>query len=132
MSKKNTDKIISMAKTKTEVTKNKVIDTVNKMLQDGEKITFYSVYKNSGVSKSFVYNNDEIRLIIETYRRSPIKRKQSKESKDVIIETQKKKILELERLLNEFQKTENYKEKYEKLLVENEELRKQLKSAYEY
>lgn len=132
MSKKNTDKIIAMAKTKTEETKNKVIDTINKMLEDGEKITFYSVYKNSGVSKSFVYNNDEIRMIVETYRQSPVKRNRTKESKDVIIETQKKKILELEKQLKEFQKTETYKEKYERLLVENEELKKQLKSAYEY
>lgn len=129
---KNTNKIIELAKSKSEETKNKVIEVVNEMLANGEKITFYSVYKKAGVSKSYVYNNEEIRLIIETYRKSSVKKKQGSEAKDVIIEAQKKKISELERKLKEFEKAETYKDKYEKILAENKVLKEQLKNAYEY
>lgn len=129
---KNTSKIIELAKNKSEQTKNKVIEVINEMLVNGEKITFYSVYKRAGVSKSYVYKNEEVRLVIETYRKSSVKKKQGNEAKDVIIEAQKKKIKELERKIKELKKSETYKEKYERLLIENKELKKQLENAYTY
>lgn len=79
------------------------------MLSSDEKIIFYSVYKKSGVSKSFVYNNQEIKTIIEIYRKDFLKKKQGKEAKDVIIETQKKKISNLEKQIREYEKAETTK-----------------------
>ena len=121
-----------MAKEKTEEKKQKVIDTINQMIENEEKITFYRVYQKAGVSKSFVYNNDEIREIIEQHRKSPIKKTQTKDAKDVIIESQKWKIKELEKDIKIYQKDELWKEKFEKLYEENRQLKIQLQKAYKY
>lgn len=123
---------MSLAKEKSEEKKQKVIDTINKMIENEEKITFYSVYQKAGVSKSFVYNNEEIRDVIEHHRKNPTKKVQSKDAKDVIIESQKRKIKELEKEVKALQKDESWKEKYEKLLKENKELKQQLETAYKY
>ncbi|WP_050632256.1 DUF6262 family protein [Bacillus andreraoultii] len=129
---KNTSKIVSMAKEKTEIKKSTVIETINKMIENGEKINFYTVTKRAGVSKSFLYKYDEIRELIEKYRQSPTKKKQSKDAKDVIIESQKRKIKELEKEIKQYQKDELWKEKFEKLNEENKDLKKQLEKSYKY
>lgn len=129
---KNTSKIVSMAKEKTEEKKQIVINTINEMIANGEKITFYSVYQKAGVSKSFVYNNKEIREVIEKHRKSPSKKTQTKDAKDVIIESQKRKIKELEKEIKQLQKDELWKVKYEKLYEENKKLEKQLEKSYKY
>lgn len=129
---KNTSMIVLMAKEKTEERKQKVIETVNKMLENKEKITFYSVYQKAGVSKSFIYKNDDLRKLIESYRQSPIKKVQSKDAKDIIIDSQKRKISELEKQFKLQQKDESWKEKYEKLYEENKQLKLQLEKAYRY
>lgn len=132
LSVKNTSKIVSMAKEKTEEKKQKVINTINEMIANGEKVTFYSVYQKAGVSKSFVYNNKEIREVIEQHRKLPIKKAQTKDAKDVIIESQKRKIRELEKEIKQLQKDELWKSKYERLYEENKRLEKQLEKAYKY
>lgn len=124
-----TDKIIEIAKKKSEETENKVVKVIKEMVKNEEKINFYSVYQKAGVSKSFVYNNPTIRELIEKYRSNPIKNKQTQDTKDVIIETQRKRIKELEKQLKN---SVDYKTKYEKLLKENKELKKQLETAYDY
>lgn len=124
--------IVLMAKEKTEERKQKVIETVNKMLENKEKITFYSVYQKAGVSKSFIYKNEDLRKLIESYRQSPIKKVQSKDAKDIIIDSQKRKISELEKQFKLQQKDESWKEKYEKLYEENKQLKLQLEKAYRY
>lgn len=129
---KNTSMIVLMAKEKTEERKQKVIETVNKMIENKEKITFYSVYQKAGVSKSFIYKNEDLRKLIESYRQSPIKRVQSKDAKDIIIDSQKSKINELEKLIKVHQKDELWKEKFEKLNEENKQLKLQLEKAYKY
>ena len=129
---KNTSMIVLMAKEKTEERKQKVIETVNKMLENKEKITFYSVYQKAGVSKSFIYKNEDLRKLIESYRQSPIKKVQSKDAKDIIIDSQKRKINELEKQFKLQQKDESWKEKYEKLYEENKQLKLQLEKAYKY
>lgn len=129
---KNTSMIVLMAKEKTEERKQKVIETVNKMLENKEKITFYSVYQKAGVSKSFVYNNEELRELIESYRNSPIKKVQSKDAKDIIIDSQRSKINELEKLIKLHRKDDLWKEKFEKLYEENKQLKLQLEKAYKY
>lgn len=121
-----------MAKEKTEEKKQIVINTINEMIANGEKITFYSVFQKAGVSKSFVYNNKEIREVIEKHRKSPSKKTQTKDAKDVIIESQKRKIKELEKEIKQLQKDELWKVKYEKLYEENKKLEKQLEKSYKY
>lgn len=121
-----------MAKEKTKEKQQKVIETINEMIENGEKITFYSVYQKAGVYKSFVYNNEDLRKVIEQHRQIPTKKTQSKDAKDVIIDSQKQKIKELEKQIKQLQKDESWKEKYEKLLEENKQLKIQLEKAYKY
>lgn len=52
-----TQKIVEIIRKKSEEKKEYVLEVINAMLRNEEKITFYSVYKKAGVSKSFVYNN---------------------------------------------------------------------------
>ena len=133
----NTEKIVQIAKLKTEYTKKRVISIIEEMLKNSEKITFYSVCSKALVSKSFVYNNKEIRILIEKYRGKHVKPVQTVSAKDVIIELLKsqihdleKKIHDLSKKLDMIKKDELWKEKYEKLLEENKELKKQLEKLY--
>jgi hypothetical protein len=76
--------------------------------------------------------NEELRNLIESLRTDKIKKVQSKDAKDIIIDVQKKRIKELEKnlkLLDEYYKLE---EKLNQVIAKNEELKRQLKSAYKY
>lgn len=92
----------------------------------------YKLLPKAGVSKSFVYNNEEIRHLIELHRKSTIKKSQSQDAKDVIIESQKRKIKELEKEILSLKKDETWKSKHDKLIAENKELKLQLEKAYKY
>lgn len=126
----NYDKMVNFNKQKTQDTHNKVIKILNEMIRENKKITYYSVSKETGVSRNFLYKDEEISLIIEKHKSSKsIKRIQSQDAKDIIINTQKQKIKELEKYKSD---NENYKNKYEQLLKENKELKTQLKNSYNY
>lgn len=129
---KNTNKIVSLAKEKSEQKQQMVLDTINEMIKNEEKITFYSVYQKAGVSKSFVYNNEEIRQLIESHRKTTVKKRQSQDAKDVIVDSQKRKIKELEKEIRSLKKDESWKDKHDKLLAENKQLKLQLEKAYRY
>jgi len=129
MNKKH-DKIVKLAKQKSKITEQKVLNTITQMVKDKKNISFYSVYKKAGVSKSFVYTNEKIRNLIEDLRDKNIKVKQSKDSKDVIIESQNNKIKELKSQVRKLKKDELWQEKYKKLKKENQELKKQLEKLY--
>lgn len=129
---KNTNKIVSLAKDKSEQKQQEVINTINEMIKSEDKITFYSVYQKAGVSKSFVYNNEQIRGLIESHRKTTIKMRQSQDAKDVIIESLKRKIKDLENENNGLKKDESWKDKHDKLSVENKQLKLQLEKAYKY
>lgn len=126
----NYDKMVNKNKQRTQDTHNKVIKIINEMIQNNENITYYSVSKKSGVSRNFLYKDEDISLLIDKHKTSKSTKKiQSQDAKDVIIEAQKQKIKELEKYQKE---NENYKEKYDKLLKENKSLKEQLKNSYDY
>lgn len=130
---RKTETIRALAKKKAENRQNEVIAEIKKMAKKKETITFYSVSKKTGAAKSFLYGNETISQLIKHYRDNK-DTNQTEESKDVIIQALKKRIDELERdnrRLSQNQ-ADSYKEKYEKLLKENQELRLQLRSAYKY
>lgn len=127
---KKYDKIVELSKNKSKITENKVLKTIDEMRANNEKITYYSVYKSANVSKSFVYNNEKTRELIEKLRGNNVKVKQTDNSKDIIIEAQNKKINELNRKINEIKKDETWEEKYYKTKKENTELKEQLKKLY--
>lgn len=99
-------------------TAENVAQAIKRLIRAGESINFNSVSKESGVSKASLYNHEDIRQRIDSLRQQQskaptpkqVKREMNESSKDVIIETLKRKIKTLEN--------------------ENKELREQMKKAY--
>ena len=123
-----------MAKEKSAKRQQEVIKAIKLMKKNGEKISFYSVQKRTGASKSYLYTNEEISKLIQEAREEEIVSPRSKESQETIIKALNMKIKKLEAEVKSL-KTENndsYKTKYEKLLEENKQLKEQLKNSYEY
>ena len=84
--------------------KAKAMKTIKKMHAEGEAINFTAVSKNSGLSKHFLYGNDEVRSTIEKYREAEVNTKinqrakydKTAKSKDVVIIAKDRKIAKLE------------------------------------
>lgn len=82
----------------------KVLKTIDQMTVTGQKINFNSVAKASGISKSFLYDTEEIRERIEKQRNCEVdnemnrraKYDKTSRSKDVIIDAKEKRIAKLE------------------------------------
>ena len=93
------------AKNKSKVTLEKVDKAIRELSLTEQKINFNSVSQLSGVSKTFLYNNDEVKKRIEELRdkqTSKIMNQRAKydktaKSKDIIIMAKDKKIKELEK-----------------------------------
>ena len=100
------------------------------MLRNEEKITFYSVYKKAGVSKSFVYNNEEIRNRIELCRSGELSKDEVKDNKDIIIDELTKEVDILKTKLKEYKKDELWKVKYENKKKEAELLKERLERLF--
>jgi len=89
---------------RTEETKAKALDAINQLIVSGENVNFNSVYRHSGISKSFLYKDKEIRTRIEEQRACDVNNEINKRakydktsrSKDVIIEAKDKRIAKLE------------------------------------
>lgn len=92
------------AKQKTQFTLEKVDNTIRELSLTEEKINFNSVSQLSGVSKTFLYNNENIKKRIEELRdkqtsktiNQRAKYDKTSKSKDIIIMAKNKKIRELE------------------------------------
>ena len=125
-----TKKIVEMTRKKSEEKKEYVLEVINAMLRNGEKITFYSVYKKAGVSKSFVYNNEEIRSRIELCRNGEISKDDVKDNKDLIIDELTKEVEILRGKLKEYKKDELWKVKYENKKKEADILKERLERLF--
>lgn len=101
---RNTDGLKAFAQKKKEATLQKVNEALQKLIKDKGKINFNSVSMESGVTKTYLYNNQEIRDRIETLRKqqeglpaaNQVKRHMTDASKDVLIAAKNKRIRELE------------------------------------
>lgn len=126
-----TEKIKELAKKKSSDRQEEVLKAIRKMQKDGQKVTYYGVAKATGASKSYLYNNAVISEAIRNARdENPEPR--SEKSKQSIISAQRMQIKRLQKQIDEMKAAngETYKEKYEKLLQENADLKKQLENAY--
>lgn len=82
----------------------KAVKAIEELKARDGAVNFNSVHKLSGVSKHFLYSNDEIRKLIESERSEECRRKASwnnkyektSKSKDVVIESKDKYIAKLE------------------------------------
>ena len=128
------DACVEAVKNKSAKRVAEVLAAIEEMQQSGEKITFYSVQKRTGASKSFLYGNETISKAIKENRTGAPGAARSEESKDAIIAALRLTIKQLQGRIRtlESEKGENYKVKYEKVLKENKELKEQLKHSYDY
>lgn len=100
----NTKGLKKYAQEKTQITLEKVDKAIRKLSLNGEKVNFNSIFQESGVSKTFLYKNEEVRARIEDLRQKQISKEMNQKvkydktskSKDVIIIAKDKKIKELE------------------------------------
>ncbi|MDS0528564.1 DUF6262 family protein [Clostridium sp. SHJSY1] len=100
----NTDGIRECAKRRTQATLEKVDKAIRELSLSEQKINFNTVCNLSGVSKPFLYNNQEVRQRIEELRdkqtekviRQRLNYDKTDKSKDIIIMAKDKKIKELE------------------------------------
>ena len=84
--------------------REKVRNTIRVMIASEMEITFSGVAKQSGVARSFLYKDPEIKQEIEKYRnetrdiaiRKAELRKRTAKSRDTVIESKDKKIKKLE------------------------------------
>jgi len=129
MSKRNTDAIVAMAKDKTCLKVDLVLREIDKMQKKGDKVSVYSVSQKTGVSRSFLYKNKELFNKIDSLRKCDSR---SSDTVQTIIKILQLKIAMLEKENAELKKNDNYKVKYEELLAQNKELKKQLEVAYKY
>ena len=100
----HTEGLKKYAKQKTQLTLEKVDKAIRELSLNEEKINFNSVSQLGGVSKTFLYTNEDIRKRIEGLRDKQIcktmnqraKYDKSAKSKDIVIMAKDKKIKELE------------------------------------
>ena len=100
----NTKGLKKYAQEKTQTTLDKVDKAIRKLSLNDEKVNFNSISQESGVSKTFLYKNQEVRARIEDLRQKQVIEEMNKrakydktsKSKDIIIMAKDKKIKELE------------------------------------
>lgn len=98
---KNLEK--SWGKRSTEA-RAKAMETIQKMYVEKIAINYNSVHIQSGLSKNYLYKDEEIRKCIEGYRQNEKIQNQiwhekydkTSQSKDVVIETKNRRIAKLE------------------------------------
>ena len=101
---RNTKGLEEYYKKKTVLALNKVISTIKELQENNKKINFNVVAKASGVAKTFLYENTEIRTKIENLRNQQVNKEinqrakfdKTSKSKDVIIASKDRKIEKLE------------------------------------
>lgn len=91
-------------KRQSDKARKKAKEAINRLYKEEKAVNFSSIHKLSGVSRSFLYEDKEIRQMIQEYRSSEIdsemnrraKYDKTSRSKDVIIEAKDKRIARLE------------------------------------
>lgn len=102
---RNTKGLEKYYKIKTENAINKVKTALEELQKNGETINFNVVANKSGVSKTFLYANKEIKERIEILRNKQVnneinqrsKRDKTSKAKDIIIEVKNRRINQLEK-----------------------------------
>ena len=91
-------------KKQSDEARKKAKEAINLLCKEEKAVNFSSIYKQSGVSRSFLYEDEEIRQMIQECRSSEIdsemnrraKYDKTSRSKNVIIEAKDKRIAKLE------------------------------------
>ena len=128
--KDNTTGIRQHAKTRQAESRKKALTAIKALVRKGEKITIYAIWKQSGCSRSFLTKDPIVRAEIDKYRQA--KPEKTQESKAVTTTALHMEIAKLKRIIKKMNEEngDTWKEKYNKVKAENEELKQQLKSIY--
>lgn len=125
MNKKgNTKAIVNHSKQNSDLCKKRTLEAIDAIIASGEPFTLQAVANKAGVTRQFIYDHEDILSIINSYRKKSSNKKHN-DAKDVIINNQKHEIERLKKQLKAVEINENYKDKYEKLLVDYKELKEQ-------
>ena len=114
-----TDAVVKLAHKRTADKVKHVKSVIQTLQEQGEKITFYSVQKAAGVSKSFIYNNADLRELITGIRDKQEQHALNEESAGTIIQALKAENKRLQDKLHALQLDGLYKEKYQDMVKEN-------------
>ena len=125
MNKKgNTKAIVNHSKQNSDLCKKRTLEAIDAIIASGEPFTLQAVANKAGVTRQFIYDHEDILSIINSYRKKSSNKKHN-DAKDVIINNQKHEIERLKKQLKAIEINENYKQKYENLLVDYKELKEQ-------
>lgn len=91
-------------KKRSDEARDRVVKAIRELKSQGEPVNFNTVHIKSGASKSYMYNNPEIKEMIEAERSTEAARAgawhkkydRTSRSKDVVIEAKDKRIAKLE------------------------------------
>lgn len=128
---RNFQKIVDLSKQKSVIKQAHVIDVIKSMENSNDRINFFRVAKRANVSKSYLYRNQYVRILIEELQKIQDRIKKLEDPEEKICSLQKK-IVELERTILKNQKDDSWESKYHKLFEENRKLKKQLETAYKF
>jgi len=128
---RNPSKMIAYSKQQSTEKQKLAIQKILLMIENKERVTFYSVKEKTGFSKSFLYNNPDIRELIETYRPTT-KINLLSDERDELIKNLRNQIQVLENKIRRIEKDELWKEKFQNINKKVQELEKQLETAYKF
>ena len=120
----NTEAIVNHSKQNSDDCRKRTLEAINTILASGKSFTLQAVANEAGVTRQFIYDHEDILSIIDSHRNKSGKKKHD-DAKDVIINNQKHEIARLKKQLKAIEINENYKQKYEDLLVNYNELKEQ-------
>jgi hypothetical protein len=103
--KPNTSGLLKTAAEKKEKALKKVENSIKEMVKNQQRINFNTVAEHSGVSKTYLYQNKDFKSRIISlrsqqevlYNPKQTKRNMTDNSKDIIIESLRRKLKELEK-----------------------------------
>ena len=121
-----THEIVKLAKQKTEVKVEFATSVIEDMEKHQKKISFYSVAKEAGVSKSFLYSNDSLRAKIIAIRDNKENGVLTQANAQTLVSALRKEIERLQKELKNYQTDRLWKAKYEDLKQENKLLKKRI------
>ena len=116
MVNKRTDKIVALAKQKSEDKLKLVLSVIEEMSMSGETINFNSVHVRAGVTKAYLYNNQQLRETIISIRDGHENNIADEETAETVVAALQCEIKRLRKQLKELQHDETWKAKYEKML----------------
>ena len=126
MSKRNVNGLKEYGALRTEESRKKVLNAINRMRKNHDTITIASVAREARVSPNFIYTHNDLLKTVRKYSpASGRKTIQSQDSKDALINSLKLEIKALNKQISDYQKNEKYKEKYETALKEIDQLKRE-------